>query len=106
MSPLPQDARTSKVRLWLGLLIAPETYFDPAIPQIRAGDYPFVAIAKRESLRLITADDVQHDAAKRADVSVFRIAGPQFATVSSWLGEPVDGTDDGSEDEAPPVPLL
>jgi predicted nucleic acid-binding protein len=50
------------------------TYFDPAIPQIRAGDYPFVAIAKRERLPLITEDDGQYDAAKRAGVIVLKIA--------------------------------
>ncbi len=45
-----------------------KTYYDESIPHLRAGDYPFVAIAKRDDLPLITEDKAQRNAAIQTGV--------------------------------------
>jgi predicted nucleic acid-binding protein len=49
-------------------------YSNPSIPHMRAGDFPFVAIAKCEGLPLITEDTDQRTAALACGVQVFSIS--------------------------------
>ena len=49
-------------------------YNDPAIPSLRAGDFPFVAIAKVEGIPLVTEDNAQQQACKAAGAQVYSIA--------------------------------
>lgn len=66
-----QPLRTDLVPIDLRFV---ERYSDPAIPYLRSGDFPFVAIAKVDVLPLITEDEKQREAAVRAGVAAYSIA--------------------------------
>lgn len=48
-------------------------YVDLSVPHIRAGDLPYVLIAKKHKCPLVTEDHGQYDVAKRAGVATYNI---------------------------------
>lgn len=48
-------------------------YRDPSLPYIKAGDFMYMAMAKREAAPLITQDGRLYSAARRAGMSVVRL---------------------------------
>ncbi|MCX5644207.1 MAG: PIN domain-containing protein [Phycisphaerae bacterium] len=49
-------------------------YLDLCVPYIKAGDLPYVLIAKKHNCPLITEDTKQYNVAQRAGVSAYTIA--------------------------------
>jgi predicted nucleic acid-binding protein len=51
-----------------------QKYFQAEIPYLKAGDYPFVALAKVDGLILLTEDVNQYQAAEKIGVNVYTLA--------------------------------
>ena len=48
-------------------------YLDLSVPYIRAGDLPYVLVAKKHNCPLITEDNQQYKVAKQAGVATYKI---------------------------------
>jgi len=48
-------------------------YLDPSVPYIRAGDLPYILIAKKHNCPLITEDNQLYKVAKKAGVVAYKI---------------------------------
>jgi len=50
-----------------------EEYFDINLPYLKAGDFIFIAMAKKDAAILITEDNKMFDRAKEAGIEVYKI---------------------------------